>query len=112
MTPKMWFFASCGMVIFTVLLLAIPVDIRLAETARCTISRWHLLMGLAHPVWFPTAIVASVLLPIGAFMAHYWSPGNVPFWQTSEMWLTPLALSPLILLAGIAIGRLLVAQTL
>ena len=112
MTPKTWLFALAGMIVFGLLLLAIPIDVCLLSTGHDTISRWHMLMGLAHPRWFPTLIVASVLLPIGMFMGHYWSPGNVPFWQTSELWLQALILAPVILFVGILLSRLFVAQTL
>jgi hypothetical protein len=112
MTPKMWAFALAGLVIFALFQLAIPVDICLVAAGVDTISRWHLLMGVAHPRWFPVAVAGLVLLAIGGFCGHYWAPENVPFWQTAEMWLPILVTSPAWVFAGVVLGRLFVAQTL
>lgn len=112
MTAKMWLCALAGMVIFAVLLLAIPIDVCLVAAGLPTISRWHMLTGLAHPLWFPPAVVALALLPVGAFMGHYWSPANLEFYDTARLWLLPLLLAPLVLFAGLVLGRLFVAQTL
>lgn len=112
MTLKMWFFAVCGILIFAVLQCSVSLDVCLVGAGLPTISRHHMLLGVAHPYSFPPAVVALVLLPVGMFMGHYWSPQNVAFWQTAQMWAPSVALAPLVLLAGVVLGRLLVAQTL
>lgn len=112
LTRPMWCYALLGLVLFALCQIAIACDMVFAATGQETISRWHLLMGWAHPRWFPTLVVSLVLFPIGMFISHYWNPQNLPFWCAAEMWGPPVLLAPVILFAGVVVGRLLVAQTL